>query len=174
MYYSIIKKVVMNTTCFTTVLMSTVFAISSFGGAAHAMETMTGDSMAKKDDAMMVKDDDTMMKKEDAMMKNDTMMSPGVDLMFGSRGEDVVVLQTFLESHGFLVIPAGVTKGYFGPLTQVALIKYQASVSIPATGYYGPITRGAIAGMAMKKDDTMMKTDDAMMKKEDTMMKTAQ
>jgi peptidoglycan hydrolase-like protein with peptidoglycan-binding domain len=153
--------------------MSSVFALLATVGTVQAMETTTGDSMMKKDDAMMVKDD-AMMVKDDAMTQKDTMMSASMDLMYGSRGEAVVTLQTFLESHSFLVIPVGVAKGYFGPLTQSALMKYQASVDVPSTGYYGSITRGVIERMMMKKDDAMMQKDEMMMKGDAMMEKKTQ
>ena len=67
------------------------------------------------------------------------------DQTLGSTGAEVVSLQTYLESKGFLTIPAGVSKGYFGPLTQSALAAYQASMGIsPAVGYFGPITRANV------------------------------
>lgn len=67
------------------------------------------------------------------------------DLTIGSEGADVVALQSFLESKGTLVIPAGVSKGYFGSLTRSALASYQAMVGIsPAAGYFGPITRANV------------------------------
>lgn len=67
------------------------------------------------------------------------------NLTLGDSGDDVVILQTFLEQKGFLVMPVGVSKGYFGGLTRTALAKYQASVGItPSFGYFGPITRGKI------------------------------
>lgn len=67
------------------------------------------------------------------------------NLTVGSSGEDVVSLQTWLEQKGFLIMPAGVAKGYFGNLTRTALAKYQASVGItPAVGYFGPITRAKV------------------------------
>ncbi len=68
------------------------------------------------------------------------------DLTLGSTGADVIELQTWLEMKGMLMIPAGVSKGYFGALTQSALARYQASVGIsPAVGYFGPITRAKVA-----------------------------
>jgi hypothetical protein len=68
------------------------------------------------------------------------------DLTLGSTGADVVALQTWLESKGFLTIPAGTSKGYFGELTRAALAKYQMSVGIsPAAGYFGPMTRAKIS-----------------------------
>ena len=67
------------------------------------------------------------------------------DLTLGSTGADVVSLQSMLQSTGHLVIPVGVSKGYFGALTQGALSGYQASRGIaPAAGYFGPITRSSI------------------------------
>ncbi|GEM_PF-2017351 len=67
------------------------------------------------------------------------------DLTIGSRGDDVVKLQSLLEAGAFLVFPAGVSKGYFGPATQAALIKYQISKGIiPASGYFGPKTRAVV------------------------------
>jgi peptidoglycan hydrolase-like protein with peptidoglycan-binding domain len=67
------------------------------------------------------------------------------NLAMGSRGDDVSSLQMFLESKGFLAMPQGAAHGYFGGLTRSALIRYQSSVGIRATGFYGPLTRGAMA-----------------------------
>lgn len=67
------------------------------------------------------------------------------DLTLGSTGSDVTSLQQMLVSGGYLVMPAGVSMGYFGGLTQAALAKYQAAMGIsPAAGYFGPVTRGSI------------------------------
>jgi hypothetical protein len=72
------------------------------------------------------------------------------DLTLGSTGADVVSLQTFLESRNFLTMPVGVSKGYFGGLTQGSLARYQASVGIvPAVGYFGPITRSNIQNVCV-------------------------
>lgn len=146
------------------VLVSAVLTVTAFGGVASAMETTAGDSMIKKDEVMMQKD---AMVQKNVMTKSDIMMSTDMDLYFGSRGDSVVTLQTFLESQGFLTIPAGVSKGYFGPLTKVAVMKYQESSGVRSTGYYGPLTRAAMSrSMMMKDGDSMMKKDgDAMMQK---------
>jgi Putative peptidoglycan binding domain len=139
-----------------------------------AMMSSTSDAMMKKDDESMMKKDDVMMKKDamttDAMMKKDDAMmaAPSSDLSVGSRGEGVVALQTFLVAKNLLVMPAGVSMGYFGPLTKAALMSYQASAGVPSTGYYGPLSRAAMGSMMMKKDDAM--TSDSMMKKDDAMM----
>lgn len=67
------------------------------------------------------------------------------NLGIGSAGDDVVSLQALLEASGFLTMPAGVAKGYFGPLTKRALSAYQAEVGLPATGFFGPMTRGKVS-----------------------------
>jgi hypothetical protein len=68
------------------------------------------------------------------------------NLTIGSRGADVVALQSFLEAKGVLTIPAGTAKGYFGALTRSALAAYQSMKGItPAAGYFGPITRAAVS-----------------------------
>ncbi len=68
------------------------------------------------------------------------------DLTVGSTGADVTALQNYLISKG-MSIPAGAT-GTFGAQTKAALTAYQASVGLPATGYFGPLTRANIASMA--------------------------
>ncbi len=82
------------------------------------------------------------------------MQSPAVsvvltsDLTMGSTGAQVVTLQSFLESKGYLVMPVGVAKGYFGGLTRAALVKFQLANGIsPAVGYFGPKTRAAVIAM---------------------------
>ncbi len=65
-----------------------------------------------------------------------------MNLKLGSRGADVVALQSFLESKGLLTMPAGVAKGYFGGLTKSAVVAYQISKGVtPTSGYFGPLTR---------------------------------
>jgi hypothetical protein len=177
----------MKSTCVAVLMVIPLLAFVALSQSSHAMVTTADDAtmkkedqammkkddamMMKKDEAMMKKTDDTMMKKEDSMMKDTGVMSTGSNLSLGSKGTEVVTLQTFLESKGLLVMPSGVAKGYFGPLTKVALITYQTSVDVPSTGYYGPITRGVMSKMMMEKTgDTMMKKDETMMKKDDSAM----
>jgi len=57
-----------------------------------------------------------------------------------SSGGEVSALQSWLVSHNFLTMPAGVSMGYFGSLTKAAVTAYQASVGLPSTGYVGPLT----------------------------------
>ncbi len=64
------------------------------------------------------------------------------NLSLGSTGQGVVVLQGLMSEMGYLQVPAGVAFGYYGPLTQAAVARYQVSRGItPAVGYFGPITK---------------------------------
>ncbi len=77
------------------------------------------------------------------------------DLTVGSKGADVTALQQFLVSKGDLVMPTGVSYGYFGPLTKAAVAAYQASVGItPAVGYFGPITRANVNALNVATGST--------------------
>jgi peptidoglycan hydrolase-like protein with peptidoglycan-binding domain len=71
------------------------------------------------------------------------------NLMLGMSGDDVMALQRFLNGHGFVIVATGSGSPgneiiVFGPKTQAALAKYQASVGLPATGYFGPMTRAKL------------------------------
>jgi|ERR1035437_2187181 hypothetical protein len=61
-------------------------------------------------------------------------------LQLGSIGHDVIVLQSWLVSKNFLIMPAGVSLGSFGGLTKAAVVTYQASIGLPPTGYVGNMT----------------------------------
>lgn len=68
------------------------------------------------------------------------------NLMMGSTGQEVKMLQQFLNSHGFALTQSGAgSMGHettrFGALTRTALMKYQTSVSIPASGVFDSATR---------------------------------
>src|SRR3989344_2874334 len=75
------------------------------------------------------------------------------DLDIGTMGEDVRVLQQFLNAQGFMIAESGVGSpgnetDYFGSLTQAALGEFQAANGItPSVGYFGPKTRAFIAEM---------------------------
>ncbi|PIR88380.1 MAG: hypothetical protein COU09_02600 [Candidatus Harrisonbacteria bacterium CG10_big_fil_rev_8_21_14_0_10_44_23] len=74
-----------------------------------------------------------------------TCTAPAQPLTVGSTGAGVTALQTTLVASGNLVMPLGVAKGYFGPLTQAATAAWQAAHGItPAVGYYGPLTQAAM------------------------------
>lgn len=62
----------------------------------------------------------------------------------GSSGADITALQILLMQKGFLFLPPGDTPGYFGELTRDALMQYQSSVGLTATGAVGPLTRAKL------------------------------
>lgn len=72
------------------------------------------------------------------------------DLQLGDTGSDVLALQQYLNTHGFIVAKIGAgSPGHetttFGSATQVALVKFQKAHGIaPASGFFGPMTRGEV------------------------------
>ncbi|HUC01835.1 MAG TPA: peptidoglycan-binding protein [Candidatus Paceibacterota bacterium] len=65
------------------------------------------------------------------------------DLSIGDTGPDVSLLQNYLISKGYLSIES--STGYFGPLTEAAVVSWQIANNIPGTGYFGPLSRAAIS-----------------------------
>jgi hypothetical protein len=64
------------------------------------------------------------------------------NMMVGSDGYNVSILQQLLSETGYLNIPTGTAFGHFGPLTKSALARYQAATGVyPAVGYFGPVTK---------------------------------
>lgn len=70
-----------------------------------------------------------------------SLASIDTNLKYGSHGVAVTELQDFLIEKGFL---AGRASGNFFSLTRKAVVAYQSSVGLPATGYVGPMTRTKI------------------------------
>ena len=72
------------------------------------------------------------------------------DLTSGSTGNDVKVLQVWLNANGFQVAASGPGSPgnettMFGGLTRAAVAKFQAAKGIsPAAGYFGPKTRAVV------------------------------
>ena len=62
-----------------------------------------------------------------------------IDLSEGMRNDDVKNLQSKLRKEGFFNFPTDT--GYFGSITKSAVIAYQTSKGLPATGFVGPLTR---------------------------------
>lgn len=81
------------------------------------------------------------------------------DLTVGATGSEVVALQQFLAGKGFLTMPAGVAMGYFGQLTKTAVAAYQASVGLPATGFFGPMSRAKANASAVVVDPSTGNTN---------------
>jgi peptidoglycan hydrolase-like protein with peptidoglycan-binding domain len=77
------------------------------------------------------------------------------NLKYGSKGTEVTELQEFLMDKGFL---SQVTGNFFS-LTKKAVIAYQASQSLPATGFVGAMTRDKInAELASVSDEEEINT----------------
>jgi len=67
------------------------------------------------------------------------------DLTLGAKGEDVSRLQDFLAKDS-TIYPERLVTGYFGALTQKAVIRFQQKNNItPTRGYVGPLTRTKLA-----------------------------
>jgi hypothetical protein len=83
---------------------------------------------------------------------------PSSDLSLGASGPGVVALQSILMLEGHLSISS--PTGYFGPLTQTALVAYQLANGItPASGYYGPITRSRMANSTDSSTGSMSQAE---------------
>jgi chitodextrinase len=67
------------------------------------------------------------------------------NLALGSSGTDVTQLQQFLVAQGDL---NATPTGYFGTLTQAAVIQFQKANNISAVGSVGPITRAKITALS--------------------------
>ncbi|MGE5372578.1 MAG: peptidoglycan-binding protein [Solirubrobacterales bacterium] len=59
------------------------------------------------------------------------------NLAIGSQGEDVAALQTALNTIGY---SAGKVDGFFGPITQGAVIRFQSATKLKPDGIAGPKT----------------------------------
>jgi len=72
-------------------------------------------------------------------------------LTVGDKGNDVKILQQYLNTHGFIISNSGAGSPgnettTFGGLTRQALIKFQKDSGIrPAVGLFGPVTRAFIS-----------------------------
>lgn len=63
------------------------------------------------------------------------------NLSVGSKGDDVVALQEMLIKHKHLVMPKEMQKGFFGPLTKKAVVKWQTLNGLPTTGNWDKTSR---------------------------------
>ena len=66
------------------------------------------------------------------------------DLYYGMTSSEVKCLQQFLANLGPNIYPEGLITGYFGPLTQAAVKRYQSLQGIITTGYFGPLTMAKV------------------------------
>lgn len=70
-------------------------------------------------------------------------------LFFGRWGNDVKLLQQFLNAHGYVLSKTGAGSPgketrFFGFRTRAALKRFQAANKLPAYGFFGPLTRAFI------------------------------
>ena len=75
-------------------------------------------------------------------------------LHLGLSGDEVAHLQTVLESQGFLVMPQGIAKGFFGGLTTKAVGAFQVKYGIAKPGdegygNVGPKTRAQLNALGL-------------------------
>ena len=73
------------------------------------------------------------------------------DLAIGSRNQSVADLQGFLIESGFLELDPVVPRGYFGTLTQEALVRFQLSRGIPVTGRLDADTKTALSALIIER-----------------------
>ena len=66
-------------------------------------------------------------------------------LAIGSRGEEVRELQMRLRALDYFDYPE--ITGYFGPVTEASVVKFQTANGIDPIGIVGPKTRAALNGI---------------------------
>lgn len=69
-------------------------------------------------------------------------------MRMGAKGKDVVILQEFLVSKGYLILPQGVAKGTFGAMTRDAVKKFQKENNIEQTGNFGVKTKALYVSLS--------------------------
>lgn len=68
------------------------------------------------------------------------------DLQLGSTGQQVTELQTLLKKLDYFHVDP---TGYYGPITEKAVSRFQRNFNIPSTGYTGPLTQSKINQVKM-------------------------
>ena len=74
-----------------------------------------------------------------------------MNLSLGAINPEVLELQQYLNTHGFIISASGSGSpgnetDTFGNLTKASLAKFQKANGLPATGYFGPMTRAVVNG----------------------------
>jgi len=75
-------------------------------------------------------------------------------LKVGSKGEDVMALQHFLQANGFIPSTVKLT-GYYGPATTKGVKLFQAKHKLPQIGQVGPMTLKALNAAMSGMPSTM-------------------
>lgn len=84
-----------------------------------------------------------------------TVSALSMNLELGSQGSEVSDLQTFLASDR-TIYPEGLVTGYFGPLTQAAVERYQCRENIVCTGDATTTGYGRVGPLTMARINTAM------------------
>ncbi|MBI4094812.1 MAG: fibronectin type III domain-containing protein [Candidatus Liptonbacteria bacterium] len=80
-------------------------------------------------------------------------------LRIGAQGEDVLILQALLAADSG-IYPEGLTTGYFGTLTEAAVVRFQSRNGISPIGLVGPQTLGALNEI-LRKNEFLFRFDDS-------------
>jgi len=72
------------------------------------------------------------------------------NLDLGDRGKEVLILQEFLQKNNYGIPNDGPVTGYFGKVTQKAVINFQKANARPAVGKVGSQTRALINSLLVK------------------------
>lgn len=73
-----------------------------------------------------------------------------VNLYLGMRGEEVKILQEFLQKNKFGISDDGPVTGYFGKVTEAAVKKFQIANNLDPVGFVGQKTRALINELLQK------------------------
>jgi hypothetical protein len=104
--------------------MGVIFSLSSLS-FLQAMEMTEGNMINREATG-------TMMMQESASAKMGRTMQDGVlgenSVMATSKKSDIIKLQMILVTKGYLIMPKGVSYGYYGPRTKMAYNKYKVGM----------------------------------------------
>ena len=78
-----------------------------------------------------------------------------IQLDFGSTGSNVIELQTYLATNAS-IYPSGLITGYFGPLTQAAVQRFQTAQGIVSSGTPGTTGYGRVGPQTMLRINSLM------------------
>ncbi len=76
------------------------------------------------------------------------------ELKLGSRGPDVIELQTALQDLGYLRTPPAEAKGLFGTATREALIRFQREKKVTPDGVLSQATRSLLSLRQLQRPST--------------------
>lgn len=100
------------------------------------------------------------------MNNNGMEVMSSTKLMIGSQGNEVAILQSYLEAKGYLVMSKNTKPGYFGMATKMAVKRFQMKNGIPVTGKVDAKTKAKLS-LAMKKDSGVVVGNAVMVRQRD-------